>query len=497
MKHKPLFIGLDIGTSRAKAMLITADGNVVGRAKVAYTQLVTSSEGIEQNAEEWWESTRTLIRELAAQVPQGHQIQALSYSTQGGSLVLTDAAGKGLSPAIIWNDLRGAQVRDLLLESVSAEAVYQKTGWSLGRGLNLLQMIRIRENDPETFKQAAYFLSVPDFLSLRLTGRAAVDCSNAGINQLMDVRKQAWDQALLDAAGISRDQLPNVVASGEPIGEVLPAVAQDLMLPQGVQVISGGHDQYCAALGAGVIENGDRLIGTGTAWVMLVATDNLNLPPGDRKSFSRHTVKDLWGRLISLGSGGFSLEWVRSALAITQPQGTELMSFKDLDLQVAQRIPDEKRPYFHPYLTGCPYPPQSEKAMASWTQLAPYHDRFDLVASVMEGVAMQVSWMWEAFEDVAPQTGPVIMTGGASVSPVWRQLLANCLNQTVLVPSEPEVGCLGAAMLAALGTGTVASSREAVEALSGPVQTVQTNEQAALMQRRIARFKEIQEQLRA
>ena len=155
MHHKPLFIGLDIGTSRAKAVLLTSEGQVIGRSKFPYSQLVTSSEGIEQNAEEWWTATRSLIRDLSKQVPDGYEISALCFSTLGGSLVLTDREGKPLSPAVIWQDQRGLPYRDMLLQEVSAESVHAKTGWSLGKGLNLLQIIRIRETDPSTFEKAA------------------------------------------------------------------------------------------------------------------------------------------------------------------------------------------------------------------------------------------------------------------------------------------------------------------------------------------------------
>jgi len=496
MHHKPLFIGLDIGTSRAKAVLLTSEGQVIGRSKFPYSQLVTSSEGIEQNAEEWWTATRSLIRDLSKQVPDGYEISALCFSTQGGSLVLTDHEGKPLSPAVIWQDQRGLPYRDMLLQEVSAEAVHAKTGWSLGKGLNLLQIIRIRETDPSTFEKAAYFLSVPDFLALRLTGRPAVDCSNAGINQLMDVRRQAWDEDLLRAARIQSSQLPDIVPSGEIVGTLLPDVARDLNLNASVQLVSGGHDQYCAALGAGVIHEGDRLIGTGTAWVMLAASHELKTHPKDRKAFSRHTVKDLWGHMVSLGSGGYSLEWIRSALAIRGDQSFSLMSFQEMDQIVSKRISDANRPYYHPYLTGCPYPPNSEKAMASFTRLAPYHDRFDMVASVMEGVAMQVSWMWEAFADITPPTRPVIMTGGASSSKIWRQILADCLNQPIVVPSEPEIGCLGAAMLAGIGTGTFKDSEEAVSQMTEPVQTVLPDDRTEMMQERFNEFKRIQEKLR-
>ncbi|HBP39081.1 MAG TPA: hypothetical protein DD640_10165 [Clostridiales bacterium] len=514
MESLPLFIGLDIGTSRAKAILLSRDGQIIARTSYNYTSLVTPAGGKEQDGREWWTATVEMVRELADRAPAGSVIRALSFSTQGGSLVLTDRQGDPLAPAIIWQDQRGEPYESIVTGGLPDDYIYRQTGWPLSKGLNLLQMLRLRETKPELFRRAHYFLSVPDFLALKLTGRPAVDCSNAGINQLLDVHAQDWDDNILGLLGIGRGSLADVAASGEVVGQLLPEVARDLHLPEQTLLVSGGHDQYCAALGAGAIHDRDRLIGTGTAWVLMEISRRLQVDPADCKAFSRHTVKGLWGKLISLESGGASLEWIRTALPILDDRNQALLPLAELDSRIRQRLDNTDRPFFHPYLGSCSYPAGSPAAKASFTLLSAHHDRIDMAAAVLEGVAMQASWTFEAFagtdsaaaglqaealtgssSPAVLKAAPVIMTGGASASPVWRQLLANCLNRPVAIPADPEVGCLGAAMLAGLGAGCYLDSDDAYSRLEKTVTIIEPDRQAGLTQERLAIFKRLQQAL--
>lgn len=497
MTHKehhedPLFIGLDIGTSQAKAVLISATGDVIARSAYTYRHLMASPIGLEQDAEDWWQAACHLANDLVARKPAGTRIRALACSTQGGSLVPTDSAGLPLRPAIIWSDQRGEPQREKVLQRLGADYIYRKTGWTLGRGLNLLQLLHLETTEPEIFYQARYYLSVPDFLSLRLTGRPAVDCSNGGINQLMDIERKQWDANILEMIGIMPGQLADIVESGQVVGMLLPAAAQALGVPDDTLLVSGGHDQLCAALGAGAIHASDRLIGTGTAWVLMEIQDRMPLDLKNLKAFSRHPVEGLWSSMISLSSGGASLEWARTVLNLVEGQTSERLSLAALDQRVAERLSGLKRPFFFPYLNGCSYPARQGSLRAMFFGLSAEHDSIDMAAAVMEGVAMQTAWMWDAYPQQDWQT-PIIMTGGAGRSAVWRQILADSLNRPLQTLKETEIGCAGAAVLAGLGSGYIRDLETATRKVSQPDRTTQPHPANEDRRKRAALFRQIQQ----
>lgn len=491
--HHDLLMGLDVGTSRAKAVLVSSSGQTIARAATTYKHVSITETAVEQDADEWWQAISTLIRQLAGCVTAGQKIRALALSTQGGSLVLTDQHGNPLAPAIIWQDKRGEIMRSLVLRDWPADQIHDKTGWKLGKGLNLLQILRIRENNPDIFSHTRYFLSVVDYIALKLTGRAAIDASNAGINQLLNIETQRWDPDLLSLAHLKSDMLSEVIPSGTPVGRLLPEVARLLNLDSDTLLVSGGHDQYCAALGAGAIHSHDRLIGTGTAWVILEIADQANLKQNPDKAISRHVISGLWGQLMSLPFGGAALEWIRSALMLHDNDGNSL-SFDEIDRQIEPYIHDATRPFFFPYMHGCPYPQVTGSVYAAFTKLMQHHDWRAMTASVMEGVALQVCWMWDAYRERRKEAA-YIMTGGASASPVWRQMLANALNRPVTIPETPDIGCLGAAMLAGIGVGLFPDAPGAYTALASTTVNVVPDIYADFFHERMKQYKKLQSKL--
>ncbi len=493
MKDEKLLIGIDIGTSRAKGLLVNSEGRILARASFDYQKVTIFADAVEQDANEWWEAASAITRELASQVPEGMRVAALSLSTQGGSLVLTDESGHPLAPAVIWQDQRCQTAGEELLQKFSAQQIKHKSGWKLGKGMNLLQLLRIRSEDRVLFESAAYFLSVIDFIALKLTGRPAIDLSNAGINQLADIETAKWDPDLLHFAGIKTQQLPAIIPSGKLVGSLLPDVAACLSLPVDTVLISGGHDQYCAALGAGAVQASNRTIGTGTAWVILEVADQADFTRHQDKAISHHVVPGKWGHLMSLSFGGAALEWIRSALQLRDESG-HLLTLSELDQQIESCLIDETRPFFFPYMGGSPYPALNNNNQAIFSQMQLHHDWRHLVASVLEGVVMQVSWMWEDYP-AAPESVSYIMTGGATASRVWSQMLANTLNQPLTVLQEADIGCFGAAMLAGYGSGIFPDLLTASQSMVRESRQVRPNEHAEFYQKRFIRFKEEQDKL--
>lgn len=463
--EKPLMarhlIGIDVGTTGTKSMLIREDGQQIAHAYASYPLSTPAPARFEQDAEAWWQALVKTVRELITSTGLANQVVALSISTQGGTLVSVDKEGLPLHPAIVWNDSRCTSQRMDFEAQISSEYMYRTTGWQLINGLNALQITWLREEQPEVFHRAACFLSVPDFLSYRLTGIPAVDMSNAGINQLADVEKCVYDPNILAFAGIDASRLAQLIPSGHPIAPLSHQAAQTLGLPEGVQLVSGAHDQYAGCLGAGMIGPGNAMIGSGTAWVVTTLSDQPDFSRGFAQS--RTAFDGVWGSLVSLSTGGVCLDWLQKSVIGPEPV-PDKPDYEYLNMQVSQRKRGTDGLMFFPYFGKTSFPLPSTTSRAGFLGLDLSHDRYDMARAVMEGVAYHITWMLEHFQ--TDSTESVVLSGGAGKSHVWRQLLADILGRPLRIPAHPDLPCVGAAILAGLGSGVFSKPQEAIALLA-------------------------------
>ena len=270
---RDLVIGADVGTSSLKAVLFAQDGRILATAQQSYALMHPATAQVEQNADDWWIALVAAVRTLTQGVDPD-RVGAIGLSAQGGTLVAVDARGRALHSAISWMDTRAQQQQTMFEVHIGSERMHAITGWHMCGGLNALQILWLRQNRPDIYLNAEKFLSVPGYLTLRLTGRAAVDYSNAGVEQLLDVGAGQWSQPVLALLGLDERKLAELVNACEGVGTLTAEAAQALGLSRSVVVAAGGHDQYCAALGAGVVSSRDRLIATGTAWAIVAAMDH-------------------------------------------------------------------------------------------------------------------------------------------------------------------------------------------------------------------------------
>lgn len=468
-------LGIDVGTTGAKALLFSTSGAFLAQAYAAYPLSTPQLDWQEQRAEDWWDAVVQTVRSVCGDPAVARNVISLSLSTQGGTFVPVDAHGHALRPAIVWSDSRTQQERDAFLREVGpAETMYQKTGWPLGLAL-LAQDIRwMRTHEPELFSKTALFLSVPSFLSYRMTGIAACDLSNAGIDQLCDVRKGCYDEQLLQFAGVRASQLPVLVRSGEPIGHLTPAAAKTLGLETGCVLIAGAHDQYAAALGAGMTHDGDILIGSGTCWVVTMLRSCPDFSSGLAQSVS--AVPGLWGTLLSLPTGGVCLDWLRRNIA--RGESGDPLSYETLNREIALRRAGTDGLFFVPFQA---HAGGQAFTRASWIGMDLSHDRFHLARAVMEGVAFQIRWMLEDFPRVAADS-PLKLTGGASKSAVWSQIVADVIGAPVCIPALADLACVGAAALAGTGAGIYPDTAAAHAALAIRERIIRPSPDAAACQ---------------
>lgn len=489
---KQYLLGIDVGTTGTKTLLFSAEGELLGHAYRPYALHQPQVGRSEQNAEDWWQAVCETVREVCADPQIGKSVAAISLSLQGGTMVPVDAAGKPVRPAIVWNDARGAKQKEAYLKEVGeAETMYQKTGWRLGNALLAVEIRWMKENEPELFEKTALFLSVPDYVSLKMTGIPAVDMSDAGINQLVDIRKGDYDDEILKFAGITREKLPKLARSGEVIGHLTEAAAQELGLSTDAVLVAGAHDQYAVALGAGATKGGDILIGSGTAWVVTAIGDEPAFETGLAQSIA--AVPGKWGSLRSMGSGGVCLEWLRKNLTV-DADGS-LLPYDIINEDVAKRKAAEDGLFFYPFTGASTASKRFRKA--SFVGLDLSHDRFHMARAIMEGVAFQVIWMMESFK-TKPSKDGIKLAGGASKSELWCQMVADIANLPVRIPEVADLACVGAAIMAGTGCGIYTSVEEGYKCLAVRERVIQPDPaRAELYAKLFAEYKRCAEALGA
>ena len=457
---KRYLLGIDVGTTGTKTLLFCEDGQLLGQAYRPYGLSTPRVGWSEQNPEDWWKAVKETVTEVCADPEIGKHVAAISLSLQGGTLAAVDAEGKPVRPAMVWNDARCEQEQQQFLKEVGpADYMYETTGWRLGKALLANEIRWMKNNEPENFAKTAKFLSVPDYVSMKMTGIAAVDMSDAGINQLIDIRKGAYDPKLLAFAGITEDRLPKLVRSGEVIGNLTQEAAEELGLSTDCVLVAGAHDQYAVALGAGASKAGDILIGSGTCWVVTAIGDEADFESGLSQSVA--AVPGKWGSLWSLSSGGVCLEWLRRNVAVG-PNGEQL-GFDVLNEEIAKRTAAEDGLFFYPFAGLASQEARFSKA--SFIGLDLSHDRFDIARAIMEGVAFQVVWKMASFKTKPSKEG-LKLAGGASKSTLWCQMVADIANLPVRIPEVADLACVGAAVLAGTGCGIYRNAEEGYERLA-------------------------------
>ena len=446
-------LGIDVGTTGTKTLLIAADGRVISHAYRSYEILAPAVGFSEQRAEDWWEAVVATVRETVSAVDHPEDVKAISLSLQGGTVVPVDAAYRPLRNAIVWNDGRaGEQFEEFVREGGSDRYTYETCGWHMAAGLPALEVRWIRDHQPEIFDRTARFLTVPDYISWKMTGRAVTDLADAGINEFCDIRRGVYDEKLMAFAGIGPGQLAQLAHTGDLIGPLTPAAAEELGLTTDTVLVTGAHDQYAVAVGAGANEAGDVVVGSGTAWVVTGIFDEPLFESGLAQSVAAPPGK--WGSLFSLSTGGICMEWLRCQIAGG-------LTYEEINRKTAGRMPACDELFFYPFMGIAGVDKRFSRA--SFVGLDLSHDMYDQMSAVMEGVVFQTRWMMESFKDRSD--GIIRLAGGATKSPVWTQMIADIFGRPVLVPEIADLSCIGAAVIAGWGAGLYGSVQEGCQAL--------------------------------
>ena len=436
-----MFIGLDLGTSGVRALLVRADGSALRSADAALSVSHPHSGWSEQDPADWTAAARAALAELVAHEPEAMaQVRGIGLSGQMHGATLLDEAGDVLRPCLLWNDTR-AHTQAARLD---ADPAFRRiSGNIVFPGFTAPKVAWVAEHEPEIFARTALVLLPKDYLSFWLTGRAMSEMSDAAGTSWLDVGARGWSDDLLSASGMARAQMPELTEGTGIIGPVRPDLARELGLPEGVQVVAGGADNAASACGAGALAEGDGFVSLGTSGVLLAARDGFAPQPETAVHTFCHAVPGTWYQMGVMLAATDCLNWLAG---ITGAKPSALTA----DLGEALAAPGDLR--FLPYLSGERTPHNDSAVRGAFTGLDIAHTRADLTRAVIEGVSFGLRDSLDALRATGARPERLLAIGGGTGSRYWLRLLATVLDLPLDLPARGDFGAaLGAARLAICG----------------------------------------------
>mgnify|MGYP000126744368 CR=1 FL=1 len=461
-----VLIGLDLGTTNIKALALAVDdGRVLGVVRAPTPTIRPRPNWTEHDADALWQTAAGCIARLLKDACPGVRPRALSIGSMAEAGLLVDRQGRPLCPIIAWHDPRTEPYRRRFEAQVGVERLYAITGQVPRQIFSLYKLLWLREYLPDAWARAKRWLCVPDFVTFRLCGAQVTDYSIASRTLLLDQATGTWSQELLDAAGLDRALLPELVPAGTVAGTVRAAAAAATGLPEGIPVVVGGHDHHCASLAVGAVTPERVLDSTGTAETVLALSDRFRPDPALLYSGIAQ-CRSLDPRRVALfaslpASGGL-LAWVVADL-LDRPAGEGW----EAALEAAAAVePGAHGLLCLPYLRGAVTPHADPAARAAFLGFRDGHTWAHVLRAAAEGIAL---WLRSALESLEHVTGsPVkelVVVGGSARGELLLRLRADVTGRTVIAPDLTEGVALGAALLAGVGAGVYASLDEAVGTL--------------------------------
>lgn len=456
-----LYIGVDLGTSAVKLLLMDAGGKIRNIVSKEYPIEFPHPGWSQQNPADWWNAVKEGLKELA----KGHdasQVAGISFGGQMHGLVILDEQDEVIRPAILWNDGRTTKETDYLNQVIGKEKLSKYTANIAFAGFTAPKILWLKENEPENFAKIKKIMLPKDYIAYKLSGTFCTDVSDASGMLLFDVEHKCWSEEMLEICGISKEQLAKIYESADVVGTLRPDVAKELGLPGTVKVIAGAGDNAAAAVGTGTVGDGMCNISLGTSGTIFISSEKF----GVDKNNALHAFAHADGHFHLMGcmlSAASCNKWWMDDILGTEEYAKEQAAVEKLG---------ENDVYFLPYLMGERSPLNDPYARGTFIGLTMDTSRADMTQAVLEGVAFAVR---DSFE-VARSLGICIerskICGGGAKSPLWKKIIANVLNIKIDSIESEEGPGYGGAMLAAVGCGEYASVEEAAQKLVKVVDTV-------------------------
>lgn len=448
------FIGVDLGTSAVKLLLMDENGKIHNIVSREYPIAFPHPGWSEQNPEDWYAQTVSGLKELLSDCDKG-QVRGISFGGQMHGLVALDEQDQVIRPAILWNDGRTGKQTDYLNHEVGKEKLSAWTGNIAFAGFTAPKILWMKENEPENFALIRKIMLPKDYLAYRLSGAFCTDYSDASGTLLFDVEHRRWSKEMIEVCGISEDQLPRLYESWEPVGTLKKEIAEELGLPDDVKVMAGAGDNAAAAVGTATVGDGACNISLGTSGTLFISSSRFGIDKYNGLHSFAHADGHyhLMGCMLSAASCN---KWWMEDILQTEDYGKEQAQIRKLG---------ENHVYYLPYLMGERSPLNDPDARSAFIGMTMDTKREDLTLAVLEGVAFGLRDSLEVARSIGVNPQRTKICGGGAKSPLWRKIIAAVMNMKVdRIESEEGPG-YGGAILAAVGCGVYSSVEEAAEKL--------------------------------
>lgn len=476
-----LYIGIDLGTSAVKLLLMDSDGKIVNIVSREYPLYFPHPGWSEQKPEDWYAQTMDGIKALIKDVDKS-QVAGISFGGQMHGLVILDKEDNVIRPAILWNDGRTTEETDYLNNVIGKEKLSEYTANIAFAGFTAPKILWVKNKEPENFAKIAKIMLPKDYIAYKLTGIHCTDVSDASGMLLFDVKNRKWSKEMCDICGISETQLAKCYESYEAVGTVLPQIAAELGIPESCKVAAGAGDNAAAAVGTGTVGDNMCNISLGTSGTIFISSKKFGVDKFNALHSFAHADGSyhLMGCMLSAASCN---KWWMDEIIGTKDYAQEQKAIEKLG---------ENHVYFLPYLMGERSPHNNPNARATFIGMTMDTTRADMTQAVLEGVAFALRDSLEVAKSLGIDLKRTKICGGGAKSPLWKKMIANILNLKVDVIESEEGPAMGGAMLAAVACGEYGSVEEIAAKVVKIVDTVEPDpELVAKYEARYAQFKEI------
>lgn len=473
------FIGVDLGTSAVKLLLMDEKGKIRKIVSKEYPLYFPHPGWSEQKPEDWFAQSMAGIKELVSECDRS-QVKGISFGGQMHGLVALDEKDEVIRPAILWNDGRTGKQTDYLNDVIGKEKLSKYTANIAFAGFTAPKILWMKENEPENFARICKIMLPKDYLAYRLSGTFCTEYSDASGMLLLDVEHKCWSREMMEICGITEEQLPKLYESWEPVGCLKLEIAEELGLPADVKVIAGAGDNAAAAVGTATVGDGGCNISLGTSGTLFISSREFGVDENNALHSFAHADGNyhLMGCMLSAAS--CNKWWMDEILKTTKYQEEQAGITKLGENQV----------FYLPYLMGERSPHNDPDARAAFIGMSMDTTREDMTLAVLEGVAFGLRDSLEVARSIGVDPDRTKICGGGAKSPLWRKIIANVMNMKVDIIESEEGPGYGAAILAAVGCGVFPSVEEAAKQLVKVVATEEPDpELAAKYEERYQKFR--------
>ncbi|MCI8373758.1 MAG: xylulokinase [Lachnospiraceae bacterium] len=463
-----LYIGVDLGTSAVKLLLMNENGKIQNIVSKEYPLYFPHPGWSEQNPEDWWKAVVEGIQELTAECDKS-QIAGLSFGGQMHGLVILDQEDHVIRPAILWNDGRTSKETNFLNEEIGREKLSEYTANIAFAGFTAPKILWVKNNEPDNFAKIAKIMLPKDYLAYKMTGNHCTDVSDASGMLVFDVKNRCWSKEMMNICGISEDQLAHIYESYETVGTLTDEAAKELGLPNSVKVAAGAGDNAAAAVGTGTVGDGNCNISLGTSGTVFISSKNFGVDKYNALHSFAHAdgTYHLMGCMLSAASCN---KWWMDDIIGTTDYAEEQAAIAKLG---------QNPVFFLPYLMGERSPHNDPDARGTFIGMSMDTSRADMTQAVLEGVAFALRDSLEVAKSLGINIERTKICGGGAKSPLWKKIIANVLNIKVDVIETEEGPSYGGAILAAVACGEFADVKEAADQLIRITDTVEPEPELA------------------